>query len=37
MRPVVRVMTKPVYDAELQAARAHGADDMAALESVGFI
>ena len=34
---VVKVMPKPVYDAEMQAAQAHSADDQAALEEMGFI
>jgi hypothetical protein len=34
---VVKVMTKPVYDAEMQSAQAHAADDQAALEGMGFV
>ncbi len=34
---VVKVMTKPVYDAEMKLAQAHAADDQAALEGMGFI
>ena len=34
---VMKVMTKPVYDAEMQTANAHAADDQAALEGMGFI
>lgn len=34
---VVKVMTKPVYDAEMALSKAHAADDQAALEGMGFI
>ena len=33
----VRVMTKPVYEVEMQNAKAHAADDQAAMESLGFV
>jgi DNA-binding transcriptional regulator/RsmH inhibitor MraZ len=34
---VVKVMTKPVYDVEMQEAKAHEAEDQKALEGLGFI